>query len=643
MFHFISRLKISLSLLSLSCILVASSVDAVEFTPWEGLSGAFDTTLSLGTNLRVQDRSADLIGRANGGTANSINFDRGDLNWDKGATALALKATHELSLTAETAGFFTRFNYFYDFVNSDTSKINDTAERYVGHTFNMRDLYVYKDFDEMIGYSTRLKVGNQVLNWGESTFILNGINSINPIDVSSFRVPGAEVRDALLPIPAIDLSFSLTDNLSFEGFYQFAFEETKLEAFGSYFSTNNFASPGGNTVFLGFADPQIKATRASGAVPGAPSIINSGVPAGILPPSLTLFGSWVPRSSDKNPSDQGEYGFATRFFSEALYDTEFGFYYTNLHSRLPLVTANLATLAQFTASPSTFANNSNYFLEFPKHIKTLGTSFATDFGSTGISLAGEVSHKFNQPLQIHSVDLLQAALAPAAVNGAAAVEGGSPGATVQTANLFNTNPVISDLGGINNTSPAAAAASASRFFGTEISGYKRKKVTQAQMTAIKLFGPFIGANQWVAIGELGVVHIHNFPSKSRMRFDASGLYLSGNSNFINVGGMPAAQPLSDFPDATSYGYRLLTRFDYLDVWDGINLFPSFRFSHDFKGTTPNPLGTFIEDRKAFGAVLTATYLEKLSADIGYNHFFGAGSKNLVGDRDFVSLTVRYSF
>ncbi len=635
MFFFPNKLTLSSSLIAVSCVLAFSSAEAFELQAPDGVDASFDTTLSIGTIVRTQSRDLSLIGRANGGSADSINFDEGDLNWGKGAVAAAVKANHEFSVASDDKGLFLRFNYFYDFINANTNKLNKTAKRHVGKGINLRDLYVYQDLDELFGQSSRIKIGNQVINWGESTFILNGINAINPIDVSAFRVPGAEVKDALLPIPAVDLSFAVTDKLSFEGFYQFGFEETKLEARGSYFSTNNFASPGGDTVFLGFGDPQIKPTRAQGPVlaPSSPIVANPTLGIGPLSP----FGSWVPRSKDKKPDGLGQFGLATRIFSEKINNTEFGFYYTDLHSRLPLISANTATLTQFAGSPGTYANNSNYFLEYPKHIHTFGTSFATDLGSTGISWAGEVSHKTNQPLQIHSVDLLQAALAPASINGAAV---STPAAVPALTGIFNTNPVIADLGGIDPTNPVFDSQ---KFFGREISGYRRKHVSQAQTTITKLFGPAFKANQWVAVGEVGVVHIHNMPSRSSFRFDGPGLYKSGNPAFVGIGGMPSAESLKNFPTKNSYGYRLLARFDYLDVKDGVSLFPSIRFNHDFKGTTPNPLGTFVEGRKALGLSLTATYLQSLSGEIAYNHFFGGGQQNLVNDRDFVSATIKYSF
>jgi hypothetical protein len=62
-----------------------------------------------------------------------------------------------------------------------------------------------------------VRLGKQVVSWGESTFIGGGINSINPIDVSAFRRPGAEIKEGLIPVNMFYVSQSLTENLSAEG------------------------------------------------------------------------------------------------------------------------------------------------------------------------------------------------------------------------------------------------------------------------------------------------------------------------------------------------------------------------------------------------------------------------------------------
>ncbi len=52
------------------------------------------------------------------------------------------------------------------------------------------DAYLYYSFDAG-SVPIDLRLGRQVVSWGESTFIQNGINAINPVDVTALRRPGA--------------------------------------------------------------------------------------------------------------------------------------------------------------------------------------------------------------------------------------------------------------------------------------------------------------------------------------------------------------------------------------------------------------------------------------------------------------------
>ncbi|MBN0328976.1 DUF1302 family protein, partial [Pseudomonas aeruginosa] len=81
------------------------------------------------------------------------------------------------------------------------------------------DAFIYNNY--AIGdLPGSVRLGKQVVNWGESTFIQNGISAINPIDVTAFRRPGSEIKEGLIPVNMFYLSQNLTDNLSAEGFYQ---------------------------------------------------------------------------------------------------------------------------------------------------------------------------------------------------------------------------------------------------------------------------------------------------------------------------------------------------------------------------------------------------------------------------------------
>ena len=64
-----------------------------------------------------------------------------------------------------------------------------------------------------------LRLGRQVVSWGESTFIQNGINVINHFDVSALRVPGSELKEGFLPQEMVNFSLQFTDNLSAQAIY----------------------------------------------------------------------------------------------------------------------------------------------------------------------------------------------------------------------------------------------------------------------------------------------------------------------------------------------------------------------------------------------------------------------------------------
>ena len=101
------------------------------------LTGSFDTTITLGVSARTADRSDEFVGVANGGDANSINADDGNLNYDQGdITSARAKATHELDLNWRNYGFFGRLFYFYDTaimdMNTERTDLSNQAENRSG-------------------------------------------------------------------------------------------------------------------------------------------------------------------------------------------------------------------------------------------------------------------------------------------------------------------------------------------------------------------------------------------------------------------------------------------------------------------------------------------------------------------------------
>lgn len=611
------------------------------------LDARLDMTLSFGGSYRLSDPDPDLYGLASGGHQFSVNGDDGNLNYDKGWVSAPVILNADIELRYQNSGAFIRVNGFYDFVNEESDRertpLTSAAMDRVGSRIDVLDAYFWTNFD--IGDApVNFRVGRQVLNWGESTFIQNGINAINPVDVSKIRLPGSELRGALLPVWMVSTSIGLTDNVTLEAFYQLKWKEVIIDPPGTYFSTNDFVGRGGERVYLGF---------------GALS-------------DLSPLGA-IPRGEDVDPSDAGQFGLAARIYAPELNGTEFGLYFMNIHSRVPVLSARTPTtpinmdltgpltsvflqaglpqpqaqaqaagLFQLltilnTQGPTaltpeqlgtlqapqtqaaidgaqqiallTSAATGRYLVEYPEDIKLAGLSFNTDLGNTGISLQGELSYRWDQPLQVDDVELLYAALS--AVN---------PG-------FGAVNQLGDFLGQLD----------------TYVRGYTQEEVWQTQATATKVLGPTLGADQAIFLLEVGLTHIPGLPSKNTLRFEGPGAYLGGNDAATAAGLQPATEPASSFADPTSWGYRAVVRLDYFNAFMSMNLSPILQFAHDVDGTTPLPIGNFVEGRKSTTLGIEAVYQNSWTANLSYTNYFGAGRLNLISDRDFLSLTLKYAF
>lgn len=574
-----SHKTLRLSLLSIAMtVLTAGPAHAFTFSSGE-LEGSLDTTISYGTRWRVEDRDQAIIGRANGGTAFSVNGDDGNLNYDTGLVSNVIKITPELELKYRNYGAFVRATYFYDFeVNdNDTARtpLSQDALDEVGEKGELLDAYVWGSWN--VGDKPLdVRLGNMVVNWGESTFIQGGMNSINPVNVNNLRVPGAELREALKPVPRIWANLGATDHISVEGFYQTNWKKTIIDPVGTYFSSSDLAGEGAEKIVLGF---------------------------GAFPDNPPFPGTAVPRGDDREAKDGGEYGLSMSYLTDNA--TEFGFYFVNYHSRLPIISARTGSLAG--ALGGDYPASAQYFIEYPEDIKILGTSFNSEIGTSGISWQGELTYKIDAPLQIDDTELLFAALTPVA-----------PG-----------------LGAINQVGTFG--------FDEEITGYKKLDVAQIQSTMTQVFPNIMGANQLAVVGEVGFTHVIDMPTYQELRLEGPGTYTSGNSFATAAGVQPATENPEGFATATSWGYRLLGRWSYDNAFSSINLQPRVAWAHDVAGTTPGPGGNFIEGRKALSLGITGIYQQTWSADLAYTRYMGAGRYNLINDRDFVSFNIKTSF
>jgi hypothetical protein len=699
---------------------VASALFALSMAPAQAASWnlgdvdiTFDSTFSYGGSWRMEDRNFDTISKANHPRFNwqgygydltnaampfnsvytssqiwdepgaySSNGDAGNLNYDRGDMFSSLfKGLHELSIKKDNIGLFTRFMYFYDFALMDKegaytnpvsgnrvdpcgdSEARDLACRDI----RLLDAYVYGNFSFNDGMNpVTVKIGQQVLSWGESTLIQHGIN-ITPIDVGVARAPGAELKEAYIPVGMVTLNIGLTDNLSTELFYQYQWENSYLPVPGSYFSTNDFAGKGGynQNVQLGFAgNPDIdlpflvsEMNTLSMIAPDLLAVITNPASTAAqranaislaiaYPTKVTLRPDGA--AGEIKPKDGGEYGIKFEYFSPELNDTEFAIYYMNYHSRVPVISGIasdfrvvdgegnpaglLQSLGYLAANQGQITSDnianlamfSKALVEYPEDIKLYGFSFNTTLGET--SVAGEIAYRQDEPLQIDDVEILYAGMPEQLANAGIRPD------------LDGISQIGRDIG--TKVGPGQSAQ-----------GFILSDTLQAQMTFTHLVGPALGSDNISLLAEVGGIRIQDMPDQSVLRLNGPNTDRSGapllNADGVEIQGLHTG--LSDgaetnpFPTASAWGYRLLAKADYNNVFAGVNLSQRVVFSHDVNGITPDPLFMFVEDRKSLAYAVSFDYLSKWSGELSYNVFWGGqGTTNNVEDRDFISFNIKYS-
>ncbi|HBO9436734.1 TPA: DUF1302 family protein [Pseudomonas aeruginosa] len=240
-----ARLPLAVSLASS----LAAPAFGVTFNIGE-IEGSFDSALSVGASWSTAKPNKNLIGVNNGGKGLSQTSDDSHLNFKRGETfSKVFKGIHDLELKYGDTGVFLRGKYWYDFELKDEHRefkdIDDSGRKTLAKSSGaeLLDAFIYHNY--AIGdLPGSVRLGKQVVNWGESTFIQNGISAINPIDVTAFRRPGSEIKEGLIPVNMFYLSQNLTDNLSAEGFYQIEWDQTVVDNCGTFFSQPDVVADG---------------------------------------------------------------------------------------------------------------------------------------------------------------------------------------------------------------------------------------------------------------------------------------------------------------------------------------------------------------------------------------------------------------
>ncbi len=610
------------------CLVLPHAVCAYE-TTLGGYEISLDTTLSSGVDLRASDVDERFVGQVNGGRFALPNADNGTLNYRPGAPVAATqRITTELEVKRDEYGLFLRATGFYDPVTdserTDFQPLSRAAVRDIGADLRLLDAYVFAR-PVIAGHPVDLRIGAQPINWGESTFIQFGINSTAPLDVTALRTPGAELREGILPIPAVDLRTDLGDGFSLEAFWQFAWTRDKLEPDGSFFSTNDSIGDGGRyaVLFAGYPD-SITSINALNFAAG------------------NALGAALPRLNDRQATSLDEFGVALRRAFPSLGGAEFGLYVENYGSRTPfgsyvtgardaVLPSLLASIKPNDIGPS-YTSTAGYFADYPRDIHLVGASWNFE-APYGIAIQGEYSARLNQPIQLSTTDEALAVDAPAACL-LAKLFGPVLGAqAVAACTTARNDPTIAALGGVPG-------------FNSIIDGWRRYPVSQIQTTATKLFQGYasLGISTIALVGEIGFDYVHGFPA-DRAEFDDAYRPNAGFA-FEHLPGAPYLPPgRAGLATQFSGAYTLAAVFDMPEVLPyGIGMRPTLSLQHDFVGTSPTGVNIFEENTAAASVGVTFTYLQAWRCYLQYtNHFpvFDGGKAYGLIDRDFVSAVVSY--
>ena len=383
------RMQLRTAIAAAAAGLISGSALAVDFKIGE-LQAAFDTDLTWGLSMRTA--KPDPLNQ--GVYGNRYLFQD---KWD--IFSNVVKGSHTLEVKGDSYGALARGNWFYDFemANQNLPKASENRAKQHG---DITDAYVYKYLLPDQNLSVRL--GKQVISWGENTFIGQALSDVNTVDISKLRTPGADLKDAFLGTPAIDIAYTFAENYTLEGFYLFGFDEIKVDPMGGFFASLDAIADGG-----GFPN-------ALGGFGGSSTV---NVPAGGFPRCVApdgkpcdILGGLLVRAGDDIPSYGGQWGLAFRAFLPNFGNGgEVGIYYQNLHDHLPML----------SAMRNVVGPGGRFIIEYPENIERFGASFSTNF--SGVALSGEYSWRRNAPIQ--SIGPL--------LQGAGIVPGLAPGARVK--------------------------------------------------------------------------------------------------------------------------------------------------------------------------------------------------------------------
>jgi len=644
----------------------AALAEVYEFDNGASLSVNMTTTYSVG--VRAEDpspKTADpeteyatvfllpqipLLPRLQVGTETPKvwNFDDPNRNFEKGDLITnAFSALVEMNFKYENFGFKASGNAFYDFVyhgkNSNDSpypyginKYEAPVDEFTGQTrytnggrFRALDFFAYGNFD-VFDTNLSLRVGNQVVAWGESLFFGNTSFSQGVADATRANSPAAEVKDILLPSPQVSFNWGLTDDFSLIGYYQFDWEQTNLDGVGSYFSRADVVGPGAQFAY-GSVNPfpsviqqYASACTLSASIPNCDTL---GLPqqiaqllSNILSQNVLGVGNPedqrfdVAYAGEKKPNNAAQWGMGfTYMLTEAI---STGAYFIKYHEKNPLPVLEISTPRTDVFRKGTVVGAVT---------STLCTLLGQDCGGM-------------EAQATQAIDDLVGAIAPLYLPYTSTVT------YFDDVKLYGFSASTS-IGAVNFGFDFAFRQDAPMLVDGNISGITapqpvRGDIWQANLNALYILGSSSYWDSLTLVGEVSVNHVVRHDTL--YLYDADGAPLQdGNGNNIN-----AFNRLTG--DDTSWGFQGLAEFAYTDIFPGgWDMFIPVSFGIAFGSPAySGSLGALSGNGDVRASVgVKFRYLNNLEISAVYNAFFGDYDtiERPLTDRDYAIASVKYTF
>lgn len=428
-----------------------------------GIDASYNLTLNYSAAMRMQDQDPELldgrmdplevalapepegqiIGFERTGLPDTSNFDDGNRNFDKYSLINnRVSALLELDFERDNLAFVLSASAFYDRVynrrndNSDaeflnrfgpegqssdpgnTDRFSDAMKSRNGRRVRLLDAYGVVDIPFGDFSYLNIRLGQQVVNWGEALFFGGMARDLAPADASQGFVPGAEVKDILLPTPQVAVQVGFGMDWTLKAFYKFTFQENEVFPVGSYFSPSDLVGPGAefgygsvNPAFLDGCPGLLDVGQFNeflgnllGDASDLSQLCELGGLGGVLlnasPNILTT------REEDIRPSSRGQWGVGVDY--RLTPSTSVALHYVRYHNPNPVPQMNtgFAPLGELAGVELTTGLINQYVpvsynIRYFDDIELISGSFSTML--FGASVAGELNYRRDINIDVRTI------------------------------------------------------------------------------------------------------------------------------------------------------------------------------------------------------------------------------------------------